>query len=464
MIPKSQVHLYIQRLRRLVAVTAALIVLLLGNALFASADQQVLVLEIEGPVTPAMQDYFERGIEAGVSQGVEAVVIVLNTPGGSIEIMQDIIRVLRNAQVPVIVYVAPAGAQAASAGSLIMLAAHASGMAPETVVGAASPVDGSGADIDETLYRKVVEDLKAQVRGLAERRGVDAVELAESMVEEARAVNANEALEIGLIDVVAVDLADLLNQLDGLEVTVAGEPVVLQTAAAQQVSFGQNIIESVLHALANPLLVSILLTIGVQAILFELSSPGGFVAGLIGVVALALAFYGLGQLSANWLGLGLILLAFLLFILEVKTPGIGFLAAGGALALLAGLLVLFNSPGSPEFARLSLSGALTITILTSSFFLFAVLKVVSAQRKKPLTGKEGLIGRTGQVRKSFVGRSADTPVYTGSVMVMGELWRAQADEAIERGDQVIVQDADSFTLRVARTVPEHEQYPPERTR
>ncbi len=421
-----------------------------GSLAHASADDQVLVLEIEGPVTPAMRDYFERGISAGVSRDVEAVVIVLNTPGGSLDVTQEIIRLLRNAELPVIVYIAPAGAQAASAGSLITLAAHAAGMAPETVIGAASPVDGSGADIDETLFRKIVEDLKAQVRSMAERRGPEAVAVAEAMIEEARAVNANEALAIGLVDAVATDLPDLLEQLDGLEVEVDGSTIELQTAGAQQLPFDRNLIEGVLHALANPLLVGILLTIGVQAILFELSSPGGFVAGLIGVISLGLAFYGLGQLSANWLGLGLVLLSFVLFILEAKTPGVGFLALGGALALLAGLLVLFNSPSSPAFARISLAGALLITAVTSSFFIFAVAKVAAAQRRQPITGKEGLVGQTGEVRKSFVSRPDETSAFTGSVFVMGELWRAQAGEALERGDEIVVQGADGITLQVSR--------------
>jgi membrane-bound serine protease (ClpP class) len=418
--------------------------------LYGAEDDQVLVLEIAGPVTPAMQAYFERGISAGLTQGAEAVVIVLDTPGGSLGVTQGIIQLLRNAELPVIVYIAPAGAQAASAGSLITLAAHAAGMAPETVIGAASPVDGSGADIDETLYRKLVEDLKAQARSMAERRGPEAVVVAEAMIEEARAVHANEALSIGLIDAVATDLPDLLEQLDGLEVQVDGATIALQTAGAQQTTFGRNLIEGVLHALSNPLLVGILLTIGVQAILFELSAPGGFVAGLIGVISLGLAFYGLGQLSANWLGLGLVLLSFVLFILEAKTPGIGFLALGGAVALLAGLLVLFNSPSSPAFARISLAGALLITAVTSSFFIFAVAKVAAAQRKRPITGKEGLIGQSGEVRKTFVSRPDEATAYTGSVFVKGELWRAQASEALERGDEIVVRAADGITLQVSR--------------
>ena len=416
----------------------------------AQTDGEVLVLEIEGPVTPAMASYFERGIAAAEERDAAAMLIVLNTPGGAVDTTQEIIRSFRNAEVPVIVYVSPAGAQAASAGSLITLAAHAAGMAPQTVIGAASPVGGEGEDIGETLYRKVVEDLKATMRTLAERRGDDAVTLAEEMIEDARAVNSSEALQAGLIDAVAEDEADLLVELDGLKVFVDGRTQTLHTAGALQISFSMNVIERVLHSLSNPLLVSILLSLGVPAILIELHSPGGWVAGFVGVLCLGLAFYGLGQLPVNWLGLGLIALSFGLFLLEVKAGGIGAAALAGAGSMLAGLLLLFNSPGTPDFARISIPSALALTISTSGFFLFIVTMVVRAQRRKPRTGKEGLIGRTGRVRKTFVPAPSGPLAFTGSILVRGEIWRAQADEAIQTDEEVVVTDMKGFTLYVAR--------------
>jgi membrane-bound serine protease (ClpP class) len=321
-------------------------------------------------------------------------------------------------------------------------------MAPRTVIGAASPVDSSGEDISETLYRKVVEDMKAQVRGTADRRGEEAVELAEAMIEDARAVSASEALEAGLIDAVAADLPNLLNQLDGLEVALPDRTVTLQTAEATQTEVGMSFIEQLLLLLTNPFLLGVLLTIGVQAILIELSSPGGWVAGLIGILCIGLALYGIGQLPANWLGLGLIILAFVLFAFEVKTPGTGGLALAGTITLLAGILVLFNSPGSPEFARISLIGAFSLAVFTGGIFLFVVTKVASAQRKKPQTGKEGLIGQTGRVRKTFVPRPDGGLTFTGSVLVMGELWQAEADTVIESGDEISVSAVDGFTLKV----------------
>lgn len=424
-----------------------MVVVMLGDAR-ATADDEVVVLEIAGPVTPAMVNYFERGIAAAEADGAAAVVIVLDTPGGQLDSTQKIAQLFHNAEVPVIVYVAPSGAQAASAGAIITIAAHASGMAPRTVIGAASPVDSGGEDINETMYRKVVEDMKAQVRGTAGRRGEEAVDLAEAMIEDARAVSAEEALDAGLIDAVATDLPALLNQLNGQEVALVNSTVTLQTADAAQTDLGMSFIEQLLLLLTNPFLIGVLLTIGVQAILIELSSPGGWVAGLIGILCLGLALYGIGQLPANWLGLGLIFLAFILFVFEVKTPTVGGLALAGTITLLAGILVLFNSPGSPDFARISLVGALTLTAFTGGIFLFVVTKVTSAQRKKPQTGKEGMIGQTGRVRKTFVPRPDGSLTFIGSVLVMGELWRAEADAAIESGEKVRVAALDGFTLKV----------------
>ena len=428
-----------------------LIALLLFAALPAGAQsEEFLLLEIDGPVTPAMASYFERAIEAAQAEGAQAVLILLDTPGGAIDVTQDIVQSFRNAPVPVIVYISPAGAQAASAGSVITAAAHAAGMAPETVIGAAAPVDGSGADIGETLLLKITEDLKATMRNLTERRGEEAVELAEAMIEEARAVTADEALDAGLIDAVAEDVPDLVEQLDGLSVIVGDEEITLELAGAEQRSLPMNGVESLLHALSNPLLIGILMTIGVQAILIEISNPGGWVAGFIGVLCLGMALYGLGTLPANWLGLGLIVVAFVLLAFEVTTPTIGALGIVGALTLLAGLLVLFNSPGTPEFARISIAGAIGITVFTSAFFLFLITKAFRAQRVEPLTGRESMIGQVGPVRQQLKLTKEEASTYEGTVLVNGEIWQATSDEAISSGERVVVKGVDGFTLQVKK--------------
>jgi membrane-bound serine protease (ClpP class) len=397
-----------------------------------------------------MASYFERAIEAAQAEGAQAVLILLDTPGGAIDVTQDIVQSFRNAPVPVIVYISPAGAQAASAGSVITAAAHAAGMAPETVIGAAAPVDGSGADIGETLLLKITEDLKSTMRNLTDRRGEEAVELAEAMIEEARAVTADEALDAGLIDAVAEDVPDLVEQLDGLSVIVGDEEITLELAGAEQRSLPMNGVESLLHALSNPLLIGILMTIGVQAILIEISNPGGWVAGFIGVLCLGMALYGLGTLPANWLGLGLIVVAFVLLAFEVTTPTVGALGIVGALTLLAGLLVLFNSPGTPEFARISIAGAIGITVFTSAFFLFLITKAFRAQRVEPLTGRESMIGQVGPVRQQLKLTKEEASTYEGTVLVNGEIWQATSDEAISSGERVVVKGVDGFTLQVKK--------------
>lgn len=411
---------------------------------------EVLMLKIEGAVTPAMASYFERGIAEAEASGAEALLIILNTPGGAVDTTQEIVRSFRASEVPIVVYISPRGAQAASAGSIITVAAHAAAMAPETVIGAASPVGEGGAELDETIFRKITEDLTALVRSLTERRGEEVTKLVEEMIVDARAVHAQEALDVGLIDAIANDVPDLLRQLDGLRVVVNDREVVLHTATAVVQPFDMNIIEQLLHALANPLLLGILLTIGVQAILIEMSSPGGWVAGFIGVVCLGLALYGLGQLPANWFGLGLVAVAFVLFILEVKAPVHGALALAGTATLLVGLLVLFNSPGTPEFARISISGAVTVSVISAAFFVFIVTMALRAQGAQPATGREGLVGQKGPVRTALTAVTEDGP-FSGMVLVAGELWRAQASEAIAQGDVVRVTAVDGFTLHVKRS-------------
>lgn len=438
-------------MRRRILVFSLLILCLTAVSLANAQSSEILLLEIDGPVTPTMAGYFERGIREAERRNAEAIVIQLDTPGGSVDTTQEIVQLFRGADVPVIIFVAPRGAQAASAGAIITIAAHAAGMAPETVVGAASPVGQDGADLDETIFRKITEDMKASIRSLAERRGEEVVVLAEAMIDDARAVHAQEALEAGFIDAVAENVPDLLQQLDGLTVIVNDQPVTLQTADAPVTEFEMNPVETILHVLVNPLLVGILIAIGTQAIIIEISNPGGWVAGFIGVVCLALAMYGLGQLPANWFGLGLIFLAFVLFLLEVKAPVHGALALVGIITMVAGFLVLFNTNNSPEFARISIWGAIAITLPTALLFTFIVYMAAKAQLKKPATGQESLVGLQGPVKKTFALQPGEE-TYSGMVLVDGELWKAEADELFYNGEEVEVTAVDGFTLTVKKTV------------
>ena len=411
----------------------------------ASQDtpRPVYYISVEGALTPTTVSYVERGIDTATRENAELLLLTLNTPGGRLDFMQQIVEAIRASEVPVVVYVSPRGAAAASAGTLITLAGHASAMAPETTIGAASPVGGQGEDLGETLERKAKEDIRALARGLTARRGEKATQLAEAMIEEARAVSASEALEAGLIDFVASDRADLLRRLDGFSVEVAGRRVTLATAAASIRAIDMTLIEQILSRVADPNVLALLLFIGAQAILIELSNPGGWVAGFVGVVCLALAVYGLGVLPVDWFGLALIVLAFVLFVLDVKAPTHGALTTAGAITLVVGLLVLFSRPGVEEFGRLSIPLVVSLGLGSALFFAFIIAKGLRAQRARPVTGVEGLIGSIGAARGDLAPE--------GFVFVQGERWRAIAEDGpVSGGASVQVVGIDGFRLRVRR--------------
>lgn len=404
-----------------------------------------LVLTADGPLTPAMVEYLKRGIRAAEQRGAELLIFELNTPGGSTDLLQDMVELIRASSVPIVVYVAPHGARAASAGTIITLAGHAAAMAPETVIGAASPVGGQGEDIGETMEAKLKEFLKAQVRSLAERRGPEAVELAEQTIESAKAVSANEALEAGLVDFIATDLSGLLQQLDGYTVEIAGGERTLATAGATIIPMKPSLIEQLLQVLTNPNIVFLLITIGVQSILIEISSPGGWAAGFIGVVSLALATYGLGILPVNWFGMIFLATAFVLFVLDIKAPTHGALTAAGVGSLIVGALVLFNSPSVPSFQRVSVP-LIVVTSLASGGMFFAIMLFALRAQKIPVrTGQESFIGRTGITSSDL------TP--GGTVQLGSELWTAEAidrRETLPKGTRVEVVRVEGVRLFVRK--------------
>ncbi len=429
-----------------------LLLTLLGCLLFVSrvagAQQEgplVLVMTADGAITPAMAQYVERGIRTAEQREAEALILQLNTPGGDIESMLRMVEAIRGSHVPVVVYITPRGGMAASAGTIITLAGHASAMAPETTIGAASPVGPQGEDLGETLKAKVSETLKAQARALAERRGEEALALTGKMIDEAHAVSANEALEAGLVDFLADDLDDLLTQLDGFRVETVDGPRTLHTADARTEDLPMRFIEELLQVLVNPNIVFLLLTIGVQALLIELSSPGGWVAGFVGVVCLALAAYGLGVLPVNWFGLVFLATAFVLFVLDVKAPTHGALTAAGIASFIVGALVLFNSPSTPQFQRVSLPLVILTALLTAAFFAVILSFALRAQRTPIRVGQESLIGRSGR---------AVTPIAPrGQAQVGSELWTAElakGSEPIRKGERVEVVRVEGVRLIVRK--------------
>lgn len=409
----------------------------------AQADRVVLLLTATGPLTPAMIEYLDRGLTLAENQGAEALVLQLDTPGGQIDHMNQMVQSIRASRVPVVVYIAPRGAIAGSAGTVITLAGHAAAMAPETAIGAASPVGGQGEDLGETIERKEKEILKATVRGLAARRGEQAVALAEATIEEATAVSATEALEAGLIDAIAEDVDQLLLRLDGLAVELPEGTRTLRMAQASVEPINQSFIEQLLGTLTNPNIVFLLMAVGVQAVLIEISSPGGWVAGFIGVICLSLGALGLGVLPVNWFGIIFIVTAFVLFILEVKAPTHGALTAAGVASFIAGSLVLFNSPGTPAFFRVSVPLVIGTAVVIAGFFLALVALVIRAQRRRVEVGAEALVGRTGVARSELVP--------AGMVLVGGELWSAVLEDrglSLAEGDEVEVTSVEGLRLRV----------------
>jgi membrane-bound serine protease (ClpP class) len=410
---------------------------------------QVLAMEIEGPLTPSWTEYLERGLETAERRGVELIVFQINTPGGSTDLMQSMVEMMRGSTIPIVVYVAPRGAMAGSAGTVITLAGHASAMAPETIIGAASPVGSQGEDLEKTIETKLKEAIRAQVRTLAANRPPEAIELAEATIEEAKAVSAEEALEIGLIDFIAKDIHDLLSQLDGFTVETAVGVITLDTVNAEISTIELSFIEELLAMLTNPNIVFILLSIGVQAILIELSSPGGWVAGFIGVVALSLAAYGLGVLPVNWFGLIFLATAFVLFVLDLKAPTHGALTVAGIGSLIVGALVLFNSPATPEFQRVSVPLVVVTSLLTGGVFAVALTFALRAQKTPIRMGQAVLIGRVGTVKQEI-------PTFgAGQVQLASELWTAElaeGSEPIPKGERVEVVAVQGIRLKV-RAVP-----------
>ncbi len=405
----------------------------------------VVALKAEGPVTSVMQGYIQRGLQVASNEGAQMVIIELNTPGGAISVMNEIIQDIRASEIPVIVYVSPRGAMAGSAGTLITLAGHASAMAPETAIGAASPVGMQGEDIGETIAAKEKEILRATVRSLAARRPPEAIALAEDTIETAKAASAQEALAVGLVDFIANDINDLLRQLDGFEVIVLDQPVILSTQFAAVREVPPTFVEQALRLLTDPNIVFLLLTIGVQAILIELSNPGGWVAGFIGVVCLALVFYSFGIIPVNLFGLIFIVLAFVLFVLELQTPTNGVLTVAAVISFITGALVLFNSVRVPGFPTVSVplvvgaGGVLAVTFLALVGYALRALKTPVAM------GKPALIGQIGIVTKPIDPH--------GMVQVAGELWSAEAAdprESFPEGVRVQVVDVEGLRVKVRR--------------
>ena len=419
-----------------------------GLAVAGGLEQEntnrVHVLTFRGAVTPVLGQYIVDGIEAAQADNAQAVILQLDTPGGSVEVTKRIVQDMLASPVPIVVYVAPSAAQAGSAGTFITLAGHVAAMAPGSSIGAASPVGGSGEDVGETMEAKVKNILSADIENLAARRGEKAVAWAVAAVQEAAAATADRALELGVIDFIATDVADLTAQMDGFVVTVQGDEVTLKTAAALVQRLDLSPLQEFLNFITNPSVATILITLGSVGLIAELYNPGTFVPGMVGLISLLLGLYALGQLDANFAGLALVGLGILLFVAEAFTPTFGALALGGAAAFIFGSALLFDAPG----LAVPWVTILSMTALMGGFTVFAGGKALAAQRRKPTTGSEALIGSTATVRGLFDEQGR------GAVHTAGELWNAilapgSASPAV--GDRVTVEGRQGYTLIVRKT-------------
>jgi membrane-bound serine protease (ClpP class) len=405
----------------------------------------VMTLNANIVVGPAMRDYVQRGIQSAEDQHAEVLVIQLDTPGGDVDSLVKIIESIRGSTVPVVVYVSPNGAMAGSAGALVTMAGHVAAMAPEASIGASSPVGPGGAELDPTIKAKVTQIMKATIRPLVEPRGQAATQLAQDMIDNAKAVSAKEALQAHLIDFIAVDLNDVIKQLNGRSVQLSTGPHTLHTAGAVTQAVDMTPIEQVLRLLNDANLVFILLALGVLALQVELTHPGAWVPGFVGVVCVALAVYGMGLLPVNWFGLIFVATAFVLFILDIKAPTHGALTAAGVASFIAGALMLFNSPTVPQFERVSIPLVVGVGLAIGLMFAGILTYALRAQREPIQTGAASLIGKHGRAR-SEVGLA-------GQVQVESELWSAEAapgSPTIGKGDWIEVVEVKGLRLKVRK--------------
>jgi len=431
--------------RRLPAVIGLLGFVLVAASMVRAAEPRVVVLPTTGIVDQVMAGYLRDRIADAAASGASAVVVRLDTPGGALEATRSIVGTLLDAPLPVVVWVAPSGARAASAGTFITLSANLAYMAPGTNIGAASPVGGQGEDIEGTLGDKVKNDAIALMTSIADARGRD-VDAAVETVRSAASYTAQQAIDKGLVDGFAADLPALLAAIDGRTVTVRGLDVTLDTAGAATSESGMSPFEAILHLLADPNIAFILFTIGFYGLLFELQNPN-FVTGILGALAIILAFIGFGSLPLNVGGLLLLGLAGILFILELTVTSHGLLAIGGLVCLALGAAALYTDVGSPTAPDVAVAMPIIVAMVatTGGFMLVIVTVALRSRHMRPSPGTVGtaiVAGAFGEVRNPLL------PV--GTVYVAGEEWSARAagERPLQRGTPVRVIRQEGLTVVV----------------
>ncbi|MFZ0944360.1 MAG: nodulation protein NfeD [Syntrophobacteraceae bacterium] len=428
-------------IRQIILLTALFLSAVFLFALSPVEPQQahIDIIQIQDSINPGVEDFMKYAIKRSADDKAECLIILLDTPGGLMTSMRGISQAILNSPVPVVVYVFPSGAQAASAGVFITVAADIAAMAPGTNIGAAHPVTAGGADVPSTMNEKVLNDTLAFARSIAAQRGRNA-EWMEDAVSKSVSATAEEAFKLNVIDLVADNLPALIKRLDGWHLQRGAASVVLKTNGVEQRTISPSLQNDILRIISNPNLAYILLMIGLAGLYFELSSPGAVVPGVIGGICLILALYALQTLPVNYAGFLIILLAVVFFILEMKIASHGLLSLAGALCLVLGSVMLFRNPQEPR--QVALSVFLPTTLAVSIFFAAVARLAFRAQKTKPQTGQDALLGMIGEVKLQIDPE--------GKVFVNGELWYAQADQRIEVGDKVEVLEVNNLKLKVKR--------------
>lgn len=408
---------------------------------YAQDSKVVVVLTIDGAIHPACSEYIKGGLENATDLGAACIIIKLNTPGGLLKSTRVIVSDFLESDIPIVVYVSPSGAQAASAGVFVTMAAHIAAMAPGTNIGAAHPVSLQGMQ-DSVMMEKATNDAAAFIRTISEKRNRN-IKWAEDAVRKSLSITESEALDSNVIDFIANDVEELLTLIDGMDVETKGGVKKIDTRNPEIQSIEMTFTLKLLSILSDPNLAYILLMFGIYGIFFELYSPGAIFPGVIGGICLILAFYSLHTLPVNYAGLALILFAVILFILEIKIVSHGILSIGGVVALLLGSMMLIDQESFLEAMNISIELIILIVALSAAFFLFAVTYGIRAHRRKVSTGNEGIVGETG------VAISNLKP--SGQVQVHGEIWSAESEgDEIKKGDAVTITGIEKLKLKVKR--------------
>ena len=399
-----------------------------------AGENDFYVIKVSGSINPAVAEFLEKGIIKASADEVSCIIVEMDTPGGLAESMREIVKAIFASKVPVVVYVAPSGARAASAGVMITMAADIAAMAPGTNIGAAHPVGAGGKEIDGAMSEKVVNDMVASARSIAAKRGRNA-EWVEKAIRKSVSVTETEALKGNIIDIVAKDLDDLIRQINGRKVEGKG---ILRLDNAKKIVLEEGLRTKILKTISDPNIAYILLMIGLAGLYFELSHPGAILPGVVGGISIILAFFAMQTIPVNYAGFLLILLALVFFIMEMKIASYGLLSIAGIISLLLGSLMLFESKGTDM--RLSWGVLLPTIIMVSGFFVAISGLVFKSHLSKPISGASGLVGKIGVVKEALMPE--------GKVFVHGELWQAISKDPIETGAKVRVLNVVNLLLEV----------------